>query len=476
MVQKILELENASVVLEPLEEQREELLKQAWKYANSFLNSLDEKSVYNEDFSKIARLDQAEIGAQPLDMQKIINLMKNAVDSPGLDPASPGHLGYIPGGGIFASSIGDFLAAVFNKYAGLYFSAPGVVKLENQLIRWTADLIGYPKEALGNITTGGSIANLITLCAARDAQGITPDQIEKSVIYFSEQTHHCVYKAVRIAGLTHCQMRKIDLDDHFRMDPEQFEKQVIDDKERGYHPFYVAASCGSTDTGAVDEFDKIADICQDHSIWFHIDAAYGGYFVLVDELKHLFKGAGRSDSIVMDPHKSLFLPYGTGIALVRNGQALYNTFHYMANYLQDVIQSEEDISPADLSPELTKHSRGLRMWLPLKLYGIPPFAASLEEKYQLTNYYYEEVQKLGFEVGPKPQLSVAIYRYVPQNGNANSFNERLVKKIKTDGRMFVSSTTIDGIFWIRIAILNFRTHKKHIDLYLSILKQLVVGE
>ena len=476
LINEILKLEKQAQELEPTEGRRDEFLQAARDYANTFLNSLDEKKVYNVDFEDVKLLDEAGISEEPADLSEIIHLLDRAVDSPGLDPASPGHLGYIPGGGVYTSSIGDYLAAVFNKFAGLYFSSPGAVKLENQLIRWTAELIGYPEEALGNVTSGGSIANLTALATARDAKKITPERISKSVIYITEQTHHCVHKAVRIAGLSHCIQRIVSMDDHFRMDSAELEKCVVQDVADGLIPFYVAASCGSTDTGSVDSFEDIADICETHDIWFHIDAAYGGYFVLVDELKPLFKGMERSDSVVVDPHKSLFLPYGIGIALIKDGKALFDTFHYMANYLQDIFQSEEEVSPADLSPELTKHFRGLRMWLPLQLHGVAPFRACLKEKYLLTLYFYEEVQKLGFEIGPKPQLSVAIYRYVPQQGDANVYNEKLVKSIKTDGRMLVSSTTIDWIFWIRIAIVSFRTHKRHIDLYLSILKEFVSAQ
>jgi len=473
LIKEIIDLERRSTALEPSEADRKDLLDRAWKYVNEFLNTLPSATLYNEDFNLLSLLDDYTIGDNGKSIKDIFNVIKEGVDAPGLNPASAGHLGYIPGGGIYASSIGDFIAAVVNKYAGLYFSAPGAVKVENQCLRWSAKVMGYPDTAKGNITTGGSIANLIALVTARESKGITPEKINKSVIYYSEQTHHCVNKAVKIIGLGDCQMRQIPLDDYYRMSVTAFKKQVLRDIENGYIPFYVAASCGSTDTGAVDLFADIADITSEYNIWFHVDGAYGGYFALVKELKPLFKGLERSDSVVLDPHKSLFLPYGSGVVLIREGNILFDVFESSANYLQDIISSEVEPSPADLSPELTKHFRGLRMWLPLQLYGVNPFRDCLREKYLLTQYFHEEVQKLGFEVGPVPQLSVGIYRYIPKTENANDFNAKLVKKIKLDGRIFVSSTTIDEVFWIRIAIVNFRTHKKHIDLYLSILKELI---
>lgn len=188
-------------------------------------------------------------------------------------------------------------------------------------------------------------------------------------------------------------------------------------------------------------------------------------------IKDKFKGVERSDSLAIDPHKGMFLSYGLGAVLIKNVQAQMESHYYQANYMQDTFEANDELSPADLSPELTKHFRGLRMWLPLQLFGIEPFKACLEEKIWLTRYFYEEVQKLGFEVGSYPELSVAIYRFIPKNSAPNEFNKKLVEYIHKDGRVFISSTTINGDFWIRIAILSFRTRLWTIDLYLEILKE-----
>jgi glutamate/tyrosine decarboxylase-like PLP-dependent enzyme len=249
---------------------------------------------------------------------------------------------------------------------------------------------------------------------------------------------------------------------------------IIQDVKNGLKPFMVIASAGTTDVGAIDPLDEIADICEEFGIWFHVDAAYGGFFKLVESSEALFKGIERSDSLVIDPHKGLFLPYGTGAVLVRNGHLLFESQHLTASYLQDAYYDVEEVSPADLSPELTKHFRGLRLWMPLQLFGIEPFKAALEEKLWLTRYFYEEIQKMeGFEVGPYPELSVMVYRFVPKSGNADEFNARLVEEVKKDGRVFLSSTMINGTYFIRLAVLSFRTHLSTIDSCLSVLKEKV---
>jgi len=207
-------------------------------------------------------------------------------------------------------------------------------------------------------------------------------------------------------------------------------------------------------------------------MWFHVDAAYGGFFVLTPSGKKALNGIERSDSVVIDPHKGLFLPYGLGVVLVKNGVHLKRAFAYQANYLQDTVQHQDEVSPAEVSPELTKHFRGLRIWLPLMIHGLAPFKAALEEKLLLAEYSYQKLKKMeGFEVGPKPDLSVVTFRYLPKNKDANEFNAALVKEIHDDGRIFLSSTTIEGVFTLRLAILSFRTHLATMDFTLNLLQE-----
>jgi aromatic-L-amino-acid decarboxylase len=234
----------------------------------------------------------------------------------------------------------------------------------------------------------------------------------------------------------------------------------------------IIAAAGTTDTGAVDPLERIGDVARRHNIWFHLDGAYGAFFALCDEGRSVLGGMEKSDSIVMDPHKGLFLPYGSGAVLVKRASRLLESFHYQANYMQDAVREETAPSPADLSPELTKHFRGMRLWLPLKLHGLAPFRAALSEKILLARYFHERIGGIGgFEVGPPPDLSVVTYRYVPRRGDPDAFNERLVGEVRKDGRVFLSSTMLGGKFTLRLAVLSFRTHLATIDLTLRILEE-----
>lgn len=470
---RIIELEESSRLLEPGADARRDVRNEVLAYSEDFLDRVNETNAFNQSADSGAGLLASPIGESGICIDQAIALLREHVDRPGLNPASGGHLGYIPGGGIYYSALGDYIADVFNHYAGVFFAGPGAVRMENMLIEWMAGLVGYPSLAVGNLTSGGSLANLIAIVTARDAKKITARQIERSVIYLSEQAHHSVNKAIRIAGLGECVIRHLPLDEKYRIVTTALAQQIKEDQSAGLNPFLVVASAGTTDVGAIDPLTEIGEIATANGLWYHIDAAYGGFFVLTGEGKEKLRGIELSDSVVIDPHKGLFLPYGLGVVLVKDAAALGAAHHYQANYMQDAVSSDEEPSPADLSPELTKHFRGLRLWLPLKLHGVGPFRACLEEKLLLAKYFYDEIRKLGFECDLEPELSVVVYRFVPTSGDADEFNKRLLDAVVADGRVFISSTILNGKFTLRFACLSFRTHLKTVDTLLDVLNKAV---
>ncbi|AXT20515.1 aminotransferase class V-fold PLP-dependent enzyme [Flavobacteriaceae bacterium AU392] len=458
--ERILELQSISEALEPSELRRKEYIKEASDYANNFVNNLNGVNAFSDE--KVTP-NIFKLNPKKKSLRDIIELYDREVASKGIKPASGAHLGYIPGGGIYTSSIADYLAAITNEYAGIHYASPGGVEIENELIDWMKTIFGFPKNAIGNLTSGGSIANLIALTAARDKKNIKGNLIESSVIYVSEQLHHCIFKALQIIGLSDIVIRYLELDDNFKIIPEDITSKIEIDIANGLNPFMIIASAGTTDTGAIDPLNEIGLIAEKHNIWYHIDGAYGGFFILTEQRKSLFKGIELADSLVVDPHKSLFLPYGIGTVLIKDRQAVYQSNQYTANYMQDAINENMPVNPADVSPELTKHFRGLRLWIPLQLHGIEPFIACLEEKLLLTTYFREQLMNCGFKVGPKPDLSVSYFWYPTNDDNENEFNERLMQEVHNNGKVFLSSTKINGKFVIRIAILSFRTKLETID-------------
>jgi glutamate/tyrosine decarboxylase-like PLP-dependent enzyme len=472
LLDQIQKLERAARPLEPGAAQRRRLRGAVVGASERFLRGVDTLKAFEETAEKGIGLLDLAVSGRGVPVEDAVALLEREVIRPGANPASGGHLAYIPGGAIYHSALADYLAAVTNKYPAIFFNGPGPVRMENLLIRWVADLVGYPATAGGNIASGGSLATLTAITAARDAHGLKGADYASAVVYLTSQAHHCVEKALHVAGLGEAWIREIPVDERFRMIPEALEAAVAADRAQGLEPWLIVATAGTTDTGAVDPLDAVAAVAERERCWFHVDAAYGGFFLLTDHGLSLLKGIERSDSAVLDPHKSLFLPWGCGIVVVRDAARLMATHGASGHYLQDTLREPGEVSPSDVSPELTKPFRALRMWLPLVLLGTRPFQAALDEKLLLARYFHREIQKLGFEVGPPPDLSIATFRWAPPGASlegTNRLNQELVDALRRDGRIFLSSTLLDGRFTLRMAALAFRTHRKTIDLALRIL-------
>lgn len=466
LVEKIKEQEAIANKLEVELSERKYLIGKVSDFANHFIEELSGSKSF---IIKKIKTDRLEIKDRTKTIDEILEVYKEEVAEAGIKAASGGHLGYVPGGGIYTAALGDFLAAVSNEYAGVSYASPGAVAMENEVLNWLKKIFHFPETAVGNLASGGSISNMIALTAARDSYRVKNEKIRSSVIYLSEQAHHCIQKALRIIGLEDVIIRLVELDKNFRMDTGRLNQHILDDKAAGLNPFLVIASAGTTDVGAVDPLDKIASIAKENNLWFHVDAAYGGFFILSSK-KKLLNGIERADSLVVDPHKGMFLPYGLGAVLVKNANAVLYSNLFPANYMQDALSEDLVNDPANVSPELSKHFRGLRFWLPLQLHGIKPFVASLEEKLLLTEYFRMKLVESGFKVGPDPDLSISYFWY-PFQGNENKFNKKLMQHIHEDGSVFLSSTLLNGKFVIRIAILSFRTKLATIDSALEMIRK-----
>lgn len=453
---KLTELNETSQLLETPEIERAEMFNDVSLYANHFIEGLSTVKAFQDKDA-----DSLEITNQKKSLPELLDLYQKQVAETGINAASGKHLGYIPGGGVFSAALADFIAATTNPYASVYYASPGAATLENEVVNWLKKLFSFPENSVGCLSSGGSISTLIAFTAARDHHKVKNEFIRKNVIYLSEQVHHSTQKALRIIGLEDVVIRYVELDSEHKMKPDSLEEQIKKDLAAGLQPFMVVATAGTTDTGAIDPLDHIAEIAKSNKMWFHVDAAYGGFFIMTSK-KELFKGIEKADSLIVDPHKGLFLPYGVGAVLIKNSAAVLRSNYYTANYMQDGANEEMLKSPANISPELTKHFRGLRVWLPLQLHGLEPFIACLEEKLLLVQYFRNQLAERGFCLGPEPDLSVS-YFWFPFENDAETKNKKLMQEIHADGSVFLSSSVIDNRFVIRMAILAFRTKKEIID-------------
>jgi aromatic-L-amino-acid decarboxylase len=378
-------------------------------------------------------------------------------------------MGYIPGGGLFPSAIADFIAAATNRYVGVSFAAPALARIEKVLLDWFIDWMGYPESARGILTSGGSLANFSAIVTAR--KYLLGDDLIKGTIYMSNQTHHCVMKMASQAGIPEQNIRLLDVDDNFRAIPQLFERAIKEDLPKGLKPFLLVGNAGTTNTGAVDPLVELKDVADRFGLWYHVDAAYGGFFNLCEEGKKVLRGIDGSDSVVLDPHKGLFIPYGNGSLLVRDGELLRQAHVMAADYIQDHPVPEGEWDAADYSPELSRSFRGLRVWLPLKLYGLHAFRENLEEKMELTRWIHQRLdEESGFECLSRPQLSAFAFRYHPQSGDVEAFNRELLKKIVESKKLYMTSTRLNGEFVLRLCILGFRTHQPEVERAFELIK------
>ena len=398
--------------------------------------------------------------APSLDMADALALIDRAASASLFTPG-PGYLAYVPGGGLPAAGIAELIAATINRFTGLSQAAPALARLESDVLQWLAAELGFDPETRGIFTSGGSMANFGAVVTARNQHFGDDGDLRKAVVLVSGQVHHSVEKAARLAGIASKNVRSVAVDDQQRLDVDALRVAVAE-----HRPFMIVASAGTTNTGAIDPLHAIADLCESEGIWLHIDGAYGATWYLCEEGRRRLAGMERANSLSLDPHKGLFLPYGTGCLLVRDGDALAAAHRGSAHYLQD-FDDPNVPSPSEYGPELSRPYRGLRLWLPLMLHGAGAFREALSEKLVLAERVYDALVGLRLDVVGRPQLTTVAFRLPRTAGELrddwNSRNIAFMARINDKNRVYLSSTELDGAFTLRVCVVGFRTHVDHID-------------
>lgn len=386
-----------------------------------------------------------------------------------INSAGPGHLSYIPNGGLFHGALAELITAVANRLVTYWGAAPELAQLEADVIRWFVRMIGLPEESFGVLTSGGSMANLSSVVAAR--QAMLGDDFSKGIIYTSEQAHHSIRKAAAIAGIPLSQVRAVPTDEMLCMRTDALVELIAGDRASGLRPFMIAATAGTTNTGAVDDLETLADFCAAEKLWLHADAAYGGFFAITRRGRRALAGIDRADSVVLDPHKGLFVPFGTGCLLVRDVSALRAAHAHRADCVAASVRTA-GVNFADLSPELSRQLRGLRIWLPLRMLGIGAFEAALDEKLDLAAHAADVVGSWSdVELVTSPVLSTFAFRI--RADDAYSTDQRtmaVLDAVNARRRVHLSSATIDGRPVIRVCVLSMRTHRRHVEAFIEDLR------
>jgi aromatic-L-amino-acid/L-tryptophan decarboxylase len=377
----------------------------------------------------------------------------------------PGYLAYIPGGGLYPAALADFIADTTNRYTGVWQAAPALVQLEANALDWLREWMDFPPDARGLFTTGGSMAMFNAIVCARERY-LGPE-IRRGVLYTSDQAHHSVLKSAKLAGIMPDRVRAIETDDRFKVRLDRLADAIAADRGAGLTPFAVVSTAGTTNTGAVDPLDAIADLCAHESLWHHIDGAYGAFFYLCRDLRDTLNGLARADSLTLDPHKGMFLPYGTGALLVRDGSALRAAHEATAPYLPAMPHPEDFYDPSQHSPELSRGFPGLRVWLAVKLYGSAAFRSVIEEKRALTLDAFRRVSALPHVViDAPPELSLFAFHLTwpgATKADEDRATKALMEQATARGRVMVTGCTTHGRYLGRVCVLSFRTHQDRID-------------
>lgn len=404
---------------------------------------------------------QAPPGPERGDARALIERCLRAA-SFGPEAAGPRNFAYIPNGGLVEAGVGELLALVLNRYVTLRQYGPGLAAIEDGVLRWMTALFGLPEGAGGLLTTGGSQAMLAMIVGARERLRAGGGSLDAARLYVSDQAHHCIAKAAHIAGLPASAVRTLPSRDGRRLDVETVDAAIREDRAAGRRPFLLVATAGTTNTGAIDPIAPLADVARAHDLWFHVDACYGGFFILTERGRGRLRGIERADSITLDPHKSLFLPFGTGTLLVRDPRRLaaaHSADAGHADYLQDVDDHGKP-DYADLGSELTREARSLRLWLPLHLRGLDAFRDALDEKLDLAADLHAALAGVpDLTVLEAPELTVVTARVRGEPGRTRA----LVERINASGEALCASTVLDGEDVLRLCVLSVRTRRRHVD-------------
>ncbi len=462
---------NAERPLDLSPQDMQQMVDAVMRRISAFMTTLPQQPVDGSGAAdpSYLRALQEPVPETPAALGSLLDLVFDELAPLSLNPGSPGFLGYVPGGGIFHAAVADLISNTLNRYVGVAAVAPGLNQLEANVVRWFCELMGYPRQARGFLTSGGSLANWSALVTARHAR--LGESFATGVIYASDQVHHCVEKAARLAGFPAANLRVLPADRAFRLDPERVREAVDADRRRGLTPAILVASAGTTNTGAVDPLPALADLARRENLWFHVDAAYGGFFRMTERGRAVLSGLEEADSMVLDPHKTLFLPYGTGALLVRDGRALRAAHSGRADYMPPMQEDEDFMDFCELSPELTRPFRGLRIWLPFKMHGVGVFRDYLNEKLDLTRWIEARIREQPeLEILAKPELSIMAFAVRADGLSVHQRNARtrdLLARINARQRVHLTGTMLAGVFAIRIALVVFRAHQERMKMLLE---------
>ena len=408
---------------------------------------------------------------KPMPVQDVLNEFKTKALETITHLDHPRCFSFVPSPNNFVSALAEFIASSFNIFAGAWLGPSGVAAIEMKSIDWLKQLFGLPASAGGLFVSGGSMANLTALAVARHIKlGKNP---ANASVYFSDQTHSSVPKGLKILGFQPHQIRTLTADANLRLNVAELADKIDDDRRRGLAPFCVVANAGTTNSGAIDPLDELADYCKEQGLWLHVDGAYGGSAAITETGKALLKGIEKADTITIDPHKWMFQPYEIGCLLVRNPAYLKEAFKVTAEYLDVLDNNSEQTNYCDYGVQLTRGFRALKFWMSLKTFGLENFRAAIEKGFANAEYVQSLLaQDDCWEIVTPATVGVINFRYKSDQALPKDFHSHLSHQILIDGFAMIAPTRIFDEEVLRICAINPRTTHEDFQKTLSKVKML----
>lgn len=384
----------------------------------------------------------------------------------------PACFAYMPAYPSPLAWIGDLLTSVFNVNAAMWNNSSGPSVVENTLLRWLADQAGLPPSAAGCFVSGGSMANMTAIVMARD-NTLPQNRRSDGVVYISDQTHMSLAKGLHMAGFCDYQIRTLPTDQNFRFDLESLSQAILTDKAKGLLPFLIVGSCGTTNTGSIDPLHGLADLAEKHSMWLHVDGAYGASISLSKTNRYLADGLGRADSVSWDAHKWLFQTIGSGIILARDGRKLEKSFSMEADYIRTTRAPDGSTSFYNVSPELSRPSRAMSLWFTLKVLGHDRIGQMIDQGVILASTAEHELRRLGdWEIVSPATLSVVVFRYNPfgfviDEKELDAMNVAISKRLIAENIAAIFTTKLRGCTVLRLCVINPLVQQENVRIILQ---------
>ncbi|HWC71502.1 MAG TPA: aminotransferase class V-fold PLP-dependent enzyme [Actinomycetota bacterium] len=421
---------------------------------------------------RVRRLLQRALPAEPSPVHDVLDDAARILDE-SIAQARPRYFAFIGSSGLEIGTLGDFLAHSYD--INLAVEARAATQIEDQAVRWVAEFVGFTATA-GAFTSGGTVSNVTAIAAARERalpgsrhRGLAQ---ARTAVYCSQEVHYSVTRAVELLGIGSDNLRAIEIDGLRRLRPEALDRAIADDLRAGMTPIAVVATAGTTLTGAIDPLGEVADVCEEHGVWMHVDGAYGLPAASVSSRRDLFTGLDRADSCSIDAHKWLYLPKACGVVLVRDDEALARAFSHEQGYLP---HQQHELHAADITLEYSRPFRALKLWLAFRAHGAAQFREAIERNLAEADLLYRRAQHTeDFEVmEAPPQLSIVPIRHVPGGvADVNVHNQALADAIQADGRAYLAPALIDGEVWLRPCFVNFRTTEEDVVALLDVAREL----